>query len=211
MRITLTEADALAARAHAGQVDKGGVDYIEHPRAVAAGLEPFGVEAQMMGLFHDVLEDTAMSAEDLRAQGVPETVVSGVILLSRPEGPTYQEWVADLARRERYSGDLMVRPSYLASCGLDPLVRLPMPLLTKLADNAHNSRQDRAVEGRDMSRRYSRARQSLLAGLGGEGLTAARLVFERVNPDLLAEVPSQLDDGRWSHESNIVVRAVPLD
>lgn len=33
------EAYALAEKAHAGQKDKGGNDYIEHPKAVAAMMD----------------------------------------------------------------------------------------------------------------------------------------------------------------------------
>ena len=45
--LSVSEVDALAAEAHAGQVDKIGVPYIEHVRAVAAGLAPFGDELVM--------------------------------------------------------------------------------------------------------------------------------------------------------------------
>ena len=39
---SVNEVDFMADCAHAGQVDKIGVPYIEHVRAVAAGLAPFG-------------------------------------------------------------------------------------------------------------------------------------------------------------------------
>ena len=73
--ISVGEVDALAANAHAGQQDKIGVSYIEHVRAVAAGLIPFGDELVMAGLLHDILEDTAWTCKRLREAGVPGRVV----------------------------------------------------------------------------------------------------------------------------------------
>lgn len=136
-------ADALAAAAHAGQVDKAGAPYIEHVRAVAALLAPHGDHAVMAGLLHDIVEDTDVTLDRLRKLGYPEDVVRAVDAVSRREGETYM----DLIRR----------------AAADPLGRL-----VKLADNAHNSRPDRLAvldpEQADWFRRkYSQARQVLLA------------------------------------------------
>jgi len=65
-----TTARAIATEAHVGQVDKAGRPYIEHPERVAARLtDP---DAQVVALLHDVLEDTELTAEDLRAAGITE-------------------------------------------------------------------------------------------------------------------------------------------
>jgi guanosine-3',5'-bis(diphosphate) 3'-pyrophosphohydrolase len=64
--------DALrtAHRAHAGQVrnGSGGMDYVEHPRAVAESLAEhgYGEEVLAAALLHDVVEDSELSVEDLR-------------------------------------------------------------------------------------------------------------------------------------------------
>jgi (p)ppGpp synthase/HD superfamily hydrolase len=53
-------ADALAVRAHAGQVRKGAnTPYIEHPRGVAELVRLYGgsEDQQIAALLHDVLED----------------------------------------------------------------------------------------------------------------------------------------------------------
>ena len=65
----------LAIGAHATQVDKNGVPYRFHLRAVAEGLEPFGPVVVMAGWLHDIIEDTAWTAEGLRksALRVPES------------------------------------------------------------------------------------------------------------------------------------------
>ncbi|WIE82816.1 HD domain-containing protein [Curtobacterium sp. MCPF17_021] len=60
-------AHSTAARAHAGQVDKVGRLYIEHPTAVA---EPLTTEdQQVVGFLHDVVEDTDITLAELRALG----------------------------------------------------------------------------------------------------------------------------------------------
>ncbi|MEU5900368.1 HD domain-containing protein [Streptomyces venezuelae] len=71
--LSVSDIDALAARAHAGQYDKIGVPYIEHVRAVAAGLAPLGQHLVQAGLLHDILEDTPWTAAQLRKAGVPGT------------------------------------------------------------------------------------------------------------------------------------------
>ncbi|GAA4742299.1 hypothetical protein GCM10025783_12030 [Amnibacterium soli] len=83
----------IATEAHRGQTDKLGVDYIEHPRRVAARLDP--LDEQAVAWLHDVLEDTEVTAEDLRAQGVDGEVVDAVQLLTRSEDEaTYYAFIA---------------------------------------------------------------------------------------------------------------------
>lgn len=142
-RPTIADADALAARAHLGQVDKGGRPYIEHPRAVAEMLTEHGDHAVMAGLLHDVVEDTAITLDDLRAAGFPPDVVSAVDAVTRRQGETYM----DMIRR----------------AAADPLGRL-----VKLADNSHNSDEARLAVlepavAEFQRKRYAKARAVLLA------------------------------------------------
>lgn len=92
-------AEQIATKAHAGQVDKNGVDYIEHPRGVAA---QFDRETQagecVVAWLHDVLEDTSVTAEDLLAAGIPAPLVAAVELLSKdPTEPTLDAYYARIA------------------------------------------------------------------------------------------------------------------
>jgi (p)ppGpp synthase/HD superfamily hydrolase len=61
-----------AAAAHAGQVrnGSGGLPYIEHPTAVAARLESLGYDEEVVAaaLLHDVVEDSDVTVEELRAE-----------------------------------------------------------------------------------------------------------------------------------------------
>lgn len=162
---TVSEVDTFAAAAHAGQVDKIGVPYIEHVRAVAAGLVPFGDELVMAGLLHDVIEDTDWTGERLREEGVPERVVSVVEAVTNQPGVPYEEKIHRIIR----SSDAT---------------------LVKIADNAHNSRPDRAAllpeEKRvRLAAKYRAARDVLWAAADDRDIEA---IVTIVNPSLLDEL-----------------------
>ncbi|MGW8724768.1 HD domain-containing protein [Streptomyces sp. NPDC055808] len=161
---TVAEADDFASRAHEGQVDKLGVPYVEHVRAVAAGLVPFGDDLVMAGLLHDVIEDTGWTAERLRAAGVPPQVVSVVEAVTNQDGVPYE------AKIRRITADRDAT-------------------LVKIADNAHNSRPDRTgglppdLRTR-LAVKYRAARDLLWAAVDERDVEA---IVAIVNPGLLNE------------------------
>ncbi len=71
----------IATEAHAGQRDLGGVDYIRHPVAVSEICH--SKKAKVAALLHDVIEDTPVTAEDLRSRGIPDEIVEAVVLVSK--------------------------------------------------------------------------------------------------------------------------------
>lgn len=82
----------IAKLAHQGQVDQAGVDYIHHPEVVAS-LVHRDVE-KAVAYLHDVLEDTAMTADELRKAGIPDEVVSAVITLTKRPAQDYFAYLA---------------------------------------------------------------------------------------------------------------------
>ena len=74
---TLEKAIAIAAAAHAGQVDKAGQPYILHPIRVM--LSVTGSHAQMAAILHDVVEDTSVTVDQLVDEGFPAEVVTAEI------------------------------------------------------------------------------------------------------------------------------------
>lgn len=141
MEMTPEQASRLAEEAHAGQVDRAGQPYTEHVFAVRDLLAVHGDRARMAGVLHDVLEDTPLTSADLRARGCPEEVVRAVESVTRRRGEPYE----DLVRR----------------AAADPLGRL-----VKLADNAHNSDEERlavlpAEQAARLRAKYARAREVL--------------------------------------------------
>lgn len=140
---TLERAIALAAAAHAGQVDKGGVPYILHPLRVMLRLQ--SSDEQIAGVLHDVIEDTSVTTEQLRQEGFSVTVLEALDALTKREG----ESRLDAARRA---------------------ARHPIARAVKLADNAENSDISRVPNptDRDLARleEYRQVRELLLQEQG---------------------------------------------
>lgn len=87
--MTLEKAIELAAKAHAGQVDKGGHPYILHPLRVMMDVE--GEYVRMAAVLHDVVEDSVYTVGDLIRLGFPQIVIDAVIALTRPPGMSRME------------------------------------------------------------------------------------------------------------------------
>lgn len=91
-------ARTIAAEAHAGQVDKLGVDYIHHPAWVASQVHtPVQKAAAWL---HDTLEDTSLSERDLLDRGIPMEVVFIVALLTRRPGVPPEQYYAEIRANE---------------------------------------------------------------------------------------------------------------
>jgi (p)ppGpp synthase/HD superfamily hydrolase len=71
----------IATRAHAHQLDKADKPYIAHPLRVMGRFER--PQERMVAVLHDVVEDTQVTLADLRAAGMPESVVRAVDALTR--------------------------------------------------------------------------------------------------------------------------------
>ena len=82
----------LVVNAHAGQFDRGGNPYILHPLKVMHYLKSLDEELMCMALGHDVIEDTKVTYQDLRAAGMTERVIKGIAALTKLPGETYEEY-----------------------------------------------------------------------------------------------------------------------
>jgi (p)ppGpp synthase/HD superfamily hydrolase len=84
--ITLEKAIEIAVSAHHGQKDKYGAPYIAHVlRVMNMGITP---EEKIVGVLHDVVEDTDWTFEQLAAEGVTPALLEalkGVTKLSEDE------------------------------------------------------------------------------------------------------------------------------
>ena len=95
-RISKVElADAIALYAHQGQKDKGGNDYILHPRAVAAQMKT--KEEKTVALLHDIVEDTFVTKETLENLFGKE-ISEAVSTMSHKPQETYEEYIKKVAR-----------------------------------------------------------------------------------------------------------------
>ena len=88
---TLERAISIAALAHEGQVDKADAPYILHPLRVMLSLET--VEERVVGVLHDVLEDTQVSVAVLRDAGFSETILLALEAVTKRPGESYEGFV----------------------------------------------------------------------------------------------------------------------
>jgi len=129
----------FATEKHWGQVDKAGQPYILHPLAVAESLLPYGEDAFIAGVLHDLIEDTNTTvAEIIHHFGV--TIGLAVNAVSRREGEVYVDFIA---RADQH----------------------PLGRLVKIADLRHNLSPARMAnlppEMAGIDRRYKRALQAM--------------------------------------------------
>lgn len=81
---TLEKAIALAAKKHAGQLDKAGQPYILHPLRLMLNVEE--PEQKIVAVLHDVLEDTDTTVVDLISLGFSQNVIDAVVALTKKQG-----------------------------------------------------------------------------------------------------------------------------
>ena len=88
----------IAIRAHKGQKDKAGHDYILHPIRVSERCDD--PRAKIVALLHDTIEDTNVTADYLREEGFTEEIVEAVLAVTRREGEEYDDYVRRAAQNE---------------------------------------------------------------------------------------------------------------
>jgi len=146
-RLTLSEVEALARKAHAAQRDKAGRPYAEHLAAVAEGVRIRGGSDEQIAAawLHDAVEDDALSAEWLAGAALPQEVKDMVLAVTKRAGE----------EPEAYTRRILATPG---------------ALLIKEADLAHNADPARLAVLEPATRtrltaKYARTRELL-------GLTA---------------------------------------
>lgn len=119
----------FATEKHMGQFRIGGLPYITHPVSVAEILRDsgYGIDYQIAGLFHDLLEDTDATEQEILELGGAE-VLEAVKLLTKQKGYNMEEYVG------------LIRGNAMA-------------FAVKGADRLHNLRCA-LVAGEDFRRRY---------------------------------------------------------
>jgi len=130
----------ICIRAHRDQVDRSGLPYLIHPFHVAEQMTD--EYSTCTALLHDVIEDSDMTPDELRREGMPEEVVEAVVLLTHSRSVPYLDYIAALKHNE-------------------------MARIVKLADLEHNCDMGRfdVITRRDIERleKYKKAKALLEA------------------------------------------------
>jgi (p)ppGpp synthase/HD superfamily hydrolase len=89
---TLERAIAIAAEAHAGQVDKAGAPYVLHP--VRMMLRMSSTDERIVAVLHDVCEDCAgWTFDRLRREGFSDHIIQALQSVTKRDGEDYEAFV----------------------------------------------------------------------------------------------------------------------
>ena len=206
-RALVARALETAVRAHAGQRRASGEPYVRHTMAVAeilAGLR-LDAEALAAALLHDVVEDTPLTLEELRAAfgGTVARLVDGVTKLGAL--PALKETLDEAQRRDADQAENLRK--LLLAMAEDVRV-----VLIKLADRLHNMRTlDALPEGK--RRRIARETLEIYAPLANRlGIAQIKweledLAFRHLEPQAYREIAALLERRRSEREA-YVARAI---
>lgn len=142
----IEKAYAVAFKAHGNQKRKSGEPYIIHPLCVAIILAELEMDKETLaaGLLHDVVEDTVMTSEELRAQfgSEVELLVNGVTKLGQ------LSYDADKVEVQAEN----LRKMFLA------MAKDIRVIIIKLADRLHNMR---TLQYMPEKKRIEKARETM--------------------------------------------------
>lgn len=122
----LDTAIRLAAAAHRDQTDKAGQPYVLHPIRVMARCQALGMDAMIVAVLHDVVEDTTVTLATINSL-FGDTISNAVDALTKRHGESYDD--------------------FLDRIKLNPLARL-----VKMQDIADNTDPDRLAVLTDTER-----------------------------------------------------------
>lgn len=86
---------SIARKAHAGQIDKAGCEYINHPIHVADSLNT--EDEKIVAYLHDVVEDSSMTIEDLSREGFSETIIQAIAAITKRKHESYERYIKRIA------------------------------------------------------------------------------------------------------------------
>ncbi|WP_274292521.1 GTP pyrophosphokinase [Clostridium perfringens] len=90
----LEQAIKLAFIKHYGQKDKANKHYLFHLLYVMNNLDD--LNAKIVGVFHDILEDTDITRNDLFNYGFSEEIVIAVEILTKPKNQKYMDYIENI-------------------------------------------------------------------------------------------------------------------
>lgn len=94
---TIQKAEEIAAAAHANTFDKFGAPYMHHVhRVMLAGQTE---EEKIVGLLHDVVEDTEWTLADLRKEGFSTRIIDALACVTKlSEDEDYESFIERVAK-----------------------------------------------------------------------------------------------------------------
>jgi GTP diphosphokinase / guanosine-3',5'-bis(diphosphate) 3'-diphosphatase len=198
-RDLITRAFNFAARAHEGQQRRSGEEFVLHPWGAAKICAQLRLDDETIAaaLLHDVVEDTDVDLEDVRAEFGDEIakLVEGVTKLTRVQFQSREQ-----AEAENYRKLIMAMAE-------DARV-----ILIKLADRLHNLRE---IEYLGKQKQVQKAKETLevYAPLAHRlGIHALKweledLAFETLHPRKYEEIKAMVAERRADREGHVAEAA----
>lgn len=169
---------------HAGQLDKAGLPYVNHPLHLAEQMTT--EDEACVALLHDVMEDCGATPGELLALGISPEALAAVQLLTHKDGVPYLD--------------------YVRAVGENPIARR-----VKVADLRHNSDLTRLDEvgQKDLARlrKYRKARV-ILGDMATEVQTPAGPVALAVAGEPYPFVVRDESDGAFTLEADVLPLSV---
>lgn len=126
----------IATDAHKGQVDKAGVEYINHPLKVASLV--YNEKEKIVALLHDTIEDTYITEQHLIDYGFSNEIIEAVKVLTHSKDVPYMDYI------QKIKGNKLARK-------------------VKIADLTHNSDLSRLKEVTEKDiKRYEKYKKALI-------------------------------------------------
>jgi GTP diphosphokinase / guanosine-3',5'-bis(diphosphate) 3'-diphosphatase len=185
----------FAYELHEGQYRASGDPYIAHPVAVAGLLRDLGGGSAMIaaGFLHDVVEDTAVTLDEIEARFGAEVrlLVEGVTKLGKIEFSSKKEQQAENFRR-----------MFLA------MAKDIRVIVVKLADRLHNMRTLEHLKP-EKQQRISLETKEIFAplanrlGIGNIKWELEDLAFKYLEPEAYQSIRQQVAERRSDRESQI--------
>src|SRR5687767_1223435 len=199
----IARAYQLSEKAHRGQKRASGEEYVGHCVEVAKILTDLHLDTASIaaGLIHDVVEDTLINLEELRAAFGDEiaAIVDGVTKIGKVQFRSNTEQQVENYRK------------LLLSMAQDARV-----ILIKLADRVHNMRTLEHLRA-DKRRRIALETREIYAPLAHRlGMAQIRweledLTFKHLEPEAYRDLAKRVADRRVEREGNVEAVRGPLE
>jgi (p)ppGpp synthase/HD superfamily hydrolase len=89
----------IALEAHKGQMDRAEKPYILHPLRIMQTLDD---EIEMISaVLHDVIEDSQLTYEDLKREGIPDEAVEIIKCLTKINDEPYEDYVKRISLNKK--------------------------------------------------------------------------------------------------------------
>jgi (p)ppGpp synthase/HD superfamily hydrolase len=98
--MNIERARQIAEIAHKKQTRKNGEPYINHCIRVSQRAKKYSSDAEIVGMLHDVIEDTTWCISDLQSRGFNEIIIEAIRAITHQYGYSYLKYILKLKKND---------------------------------------------------------------------------------------------------------------